>query len=84
MAEDRKKSRDVDPDVPIRFLAAEGERIDHTPRRGADHRDLQPRKRLRPARHFIDQPENELTFPPVIAGIDQFPHIGRSMRRFKL
>ena len=78
----------VDPDEPVRFLAAEGGLIQRVIlRAGAQvakplpdgrvlHRgDPQPGEGLGAARHLIDQAENELTLPPGVAGVDQLGDI---------
>ena len=82
VVEDRKKSCGIDPDEPVRFLAAEGGLIQRVIlRAGAQigktlpdgrvlHRgDPQPGEGLGATRHLIDQPEDELTLPPGICRI---------------
>ena len=88
VVEDRKQPGGVDPDEPVRFLAAEGGLIQRIVlRAGAQviealpdgrvlHRgDPQPGERLLAVRHLIDQPENEFTLPSGVAGVDQLGDI---------
>ena len=87
--ENGEKARGIDPHQPIRFLAAEGRLIQGfiigagaqirktLPDSAVLHRgNPEPKNRLAAAGHFIHQPEDQLTFPPGVTGIDNGIHVG--------
>ena len=84
MVEDGEQPGGVDPDEPVRFLAAEGGLIQRVIlRAGAQVLEALPDRRvlhggdpqagegLLASRHLIGQPEDELALPPGVAGVDQ-------------
>ena len=89
MVEDREKSGGVDAHQPIRFLAAKGALVQGLiVSTGAQVRKAlpdgvilhggnpEPLDRLAAPGHFIHQPEDKLSLPASVTGVDDDVHIG--------
>ena len=89
MVEDGEQAARVDADEPVRLLAAKSRLIQgiivrtgvQVSKALPDCRVLHRRnpeagERLGTSGSLIDQPENQLTLAPRVAGVDQFRHIG--------